>query len=165
MSSKIGNTLGVAIGAAFIGSLSLSQLAAASPAFQASDLATGYMLAAAGEGKCGEGKCGIEKMDSNKDGKVSMDEMKAMKTAHLEEHFKEADTNGDGFIDKAEMDAHHAAMKKKGHEGSCGGDKKKAEGSCGGKKAEGSCGGDKKKSAEGSCGGHKDAEGSCGGAR
>jgi uncharacterized low-complexity protein len=166
MSSKIGNTLGVAIGAAFIGSLSLSQLAAASPAFQASDLATGYMLAAAGEGKCGEGKCGIEKMDSNKDGKVSMDEMKAMKTANLEQHFKEADTNGDGFIDKAEMDAHHAAMKKKGHEGSCGGDKKKAEGSCGGdkKKAEGSCGGDKK-SAEGSCGGHKDAEGSCGGAR
>ena len=63
MSSKIGNTLGVAIGAAFIGSLSLSQLAAASPAFQASDLASGYMLAAAGEGKCGEGKCGVEKMD------------------------------------------------------------------------------------------------------
>ena len=54
MSSKIGNTLSVAIGAAFIGSLSLSQLAAASPAFQASDLASGYMLAAAGEGKCGE---------------------------------------------------------------------------------------------------------------
>lgn len=165
MSSKIGNTLGVAIGAAFIGSLSLSQLAAASPAFQASDLASGYMLAAAGEGKCGEGKCGVEKMDTNKDGKVSMEEMKAMKMNNLEEHFKEADTNGDGFIDKAEMDAHHAAMKMKGHEGSCG-DKKKAEGSCGGdkKKAEGSCGGEKKaKSAEGSCGGHKDAEGSCGG--
>lgn len=163
MSSKIGNTLGVAIGAAFIGSLSLSQLAAASPAFQASDLAAGYMLAAAGEGKCGEGKCGLEMMDSNKDGKVSMDEAKAAKMADLEKHFKEVDTNGDGMIDKAEMDAHHAAAKK-GHEGSCGGDKKKAEGSCGGKKsAEGSCGGDKKKSAEGSCGGHKDAEGSCGG--
>ena len=147
MSSKIGNTLGVAIGAAFIGSLSLSQLAAASPAFQASDLAAGYMLAAAGEGKCGEGKCGegkcgIEKMDSNKDGKISMDEAKTAKMADLEQHFKSVDTNGDGFIDKAEMDAHHAAAKK-GHEGSCGGDKKK--------------------SAEGSCGGHTDAEGSCGG--
>ena len=59
MSSKIGNTLSVAIGAAVIGSLSLSQLAAASPVFQASDLAAGYMLAAAGEGKCGEGKCGV----------------------------------------------------------------------------------------------------------
>jgi uncharacterized low-complexity protein len=154
MSSKIGNTLGVAIGAAFIGSLSLSQLAAASPAFQASDLASGYMLAAAGEGKCGEGKCGVEKMDSNKDGKVSMDEAKAAKMADLETHFKAVDTNGDGFVDKAEMDAHHASMKK-GQEASCGGDKKKAEGSCGGEK--------KAKSAEGSCGGHKDAEGSCGG--
>lgn len=156
MSSKIGKSLGVAIGAAFVGSLSLSQLAAASPAFQASDLAAGYMLAAAGEGKCGEGKCGIDKMDSDKDGKVSKAEMKAMKDAHVDEHFKQADANGDGFIDKAEMDAHHAAMKKhrKGAEGSCGGDKKGAEGSCGGKKG-----------AEGSCGGHKDAEGSCGGLR
>ena len=97
MSSKIGNTLGVAIGAAFIGSLSLSQLAAASPAFQASDLASGYMLAAAGEGKCGEGKCGVEKMDANKDGKVSMDEAKTAKMADLEAHFKDVDTNGDGF--------------------------------------------------------------------
>jgi uncharacterized low-complexity protein len=145
MSSKIGNTLGVAIGAAFIGSLSLTQLATASPAFQASDLATGYMLAAAGEGKCGEGKCGVEKMDANKDGKVSLAEMKQMKDAHVEEHFKKADSNGDGFIDKAEMDAHHASMKghRKGAEGSCGGDKKGAEGSCGGDKkgAEGSCGG------------------------
>ena len=154
MSSKIGNTLGVAIGAAFIGSLSLSQLASASPAFQASDLASGYMLAAAGEGKCGEGKCGVEKMDKDKDGKVSMAEMKEMKGDKVEEHFKKADSNGDGFIDKAEMDAHHAAKKaRKGAEGSCGGDKKGAEGSCGGDK----------KSAEGSCGGHKDAEGSCGG--
>jgi uncharacterized low-complexity protein len=145
MSSKIGNSLGVAIGAAFIGSLSLSQLASASPAFQASDLATGYMLAAAGEGKCGEGKCGVEKMDANKDGKVSLAEMKEMKAEKSEEHFKMADTNNDGFVDKAEMDAHHAAMKKKhkGAEGSCGGDKKGAEGSCGGDKkaAEGSCGG------------------------
>ncbi len=150
MSSKIGNTLGLAIGAAFIGSLSMSQLASASPAFQASDLAAGYMLAAAGEGKCGEGKCGegkcgIDKMDANKDGKVSLAEMKQMKDEHVEEHFKKADGNGDGFIDKAEMDAHHASMKKhrKGAEGSCGGDKKGAEGSCGGDKkgAEGSCGG------------------------
>ena len=77
MSSKIGNTLSVAIGAAVIGSLSLSQLAAASPVFQASDLAAGYMLAAAPEGKCGEGKCGMAKLDTNKDGKLTLEEMQA----------------------------------------------------------------------------------------
>ena len=162
MSSKIRNTLGVAIGAAFIGSLSLSQLAAASPAFQASDLASGYMLAAAGEGKCGEGKCGVEKMDTNKDGMVSMEEAKA---GHFSDsQVKAWDKNGDHMLDASELTAMHAAMDKKHAEGSCGADKKKAEGSCGAdkKKAEGSCGADKKK-AEGSCGGHKDAEGSCGG--
>ena len=63
MSSKIGNSLSIAIGAAVIGSLSLSTLAAASPVFQASDLASGYMLAAGTEGKCGEGKCGMAKLD------------------------------------------------------------------------------------------------------
>ncbi|MFI4968801.1 MAG: hypothetical protein ACHP7D_01250 [Lysobacterales bacterium] len=140
MSSKIGNTLGVAIGAAFIGSLSLSQLAAASPAFQASDLAAGYMLAAA-EGKCGEGKCGVAKMDKDGDGKVSMAEATA--GGFSESQFKAWDKNGDGMLDATELGTMHAAMDKghmmnkdhkKGAEGSCGGDKKEkgAEGSCGG---------------------------------
>ena len=148
MSSKIGNTLGLAIGAAFIGSLSLSQLAAASPAFQVSDLASGYMLAAAGEGKCGEGKCGVAKMDTDKDGKVSTAEATA--GGFSDSQVKTWDKNADGMLDGAELTAMHAAMDKghkKGAEGSCGGDKKA-------KGAEGSCGGDKKeKGAEGSCGG------------
>jgi uncharacterized low-complexity protein len=137
MSSKIGNTLSVAIGAAVIGSLSLSQLAAASPVFQASDLAAGYMLAHAGEGKCGEGKCGVAKMDSNKDGKVEMSE--AMAGGFSESQVKAWDKDNDGSLDANELKAMHAIMdgggKKKGAEGSCGGDKKKEKG------AEGSCGG------------------------
>lgn len=134
MSSKIGNTLSVAIGAAIIGSLSLSQLAAASPVFQASDLASGYMLAAAGEGKCGEGKCGVAKMDTNKDGKVESSE--AMAGGFSESQVKTWDKNADGSLEANELSAMHAVMDKggkKGAEGSCGGDKKKgAEGSCGG---------------------------------
>ena len=134
MSSKIGNTLSVAIGAAIIGSLSLSQLAAASPVFQASDLASGYMLAAAGEGKCGEGKCGVAKMDTNKDGKVESSE--AMAGGFSETQVKAWDKNADGSLEANELAAMHAVMDKggkKGAEGSCGGDKKKgAEGSCGG---------------------------------
>ena len=135
MSSKIGNTLSVAIGAAVIGSFSLSQLAAASPVFQASDLASGYMLAAAPEGKCGEGKCGVAKMDTNKDGKV------AMAGGFSESQVKAWDKDKDGSLDANELKAMHAIMdnantKKKGAEGSCGGDKadkkKGAEGSCGG---------------------------------
>lgn len=146
MSSKIGNTLSVAIGAAFIGSLSLSQLAAASPAFQASDLAAGYMLAAAGEGKCGEGKCGVAKLDTNKDGKVSMAEATA--GGFSESQVKAWDKNGDGMLDATELASMHATMDK-GHMM----DKDHKKG------AEGSCGGDKKAAAK------KGAEGSCGGAR
>lgn len=135
MSSKIGSTLSVAIGAAIIGSLSLSQLAAASPAFQASDLASGYMLAAAGEGKCGEGKCGVAKMDKNGDKKVEMTEATA--NGFSESQFKTWDKDADGSLDANELKAMHAVVDaghKKGAEGSCGGDKKEkgAEGSCGG---------------------------------
>jgi len=136
MSSKFGNTLSVAIGAAVIGSLSLSQLAAASPVFQASDLASGYMLAAAPEGKCGEGKCGVAKLDTNKDGKVEMSE--AVAGGFTENQVKAWDKNNDGSLEANELKAMHAVMdsgdKKKGAEGSCGGDKAKkgTEGSCGG---------------------------------
>ncbi len=105
----------------------------------------------AAEGKCGEGACGMDKMDTNKDGKISKAEYAA---AHKNGggDFAKHDTNKDGFISAAEMKA--------AHEGKCGGDKA-AEGKCG----EGKCGGDKpaaapeKKAAEGKCG-----EGKCGGA-
>ena len=80
-----------------------------------------------GEGKCGEGKCGVDKMDTDKDGKISKTEFAA---AHdgSDEKFASHDPNGDGFIDAAEMDAHHKAK---------GADKAKMEGKCG----EGKCGG------------------------
>jgi len=148
MSSKPGNTLGLAIGAAFIGSLSLTQLAAASPAFQVTDLASASVLAHV-EGKCGEGKCGVAKMDTDKDGKVSTAEAKA--GGFSDSQIKAWDKNNDGNLDGIELAAMHKAMDKhhamKGAEGSCGGDAK-------GKGAEGSCGGDsKEKGGEGSCGG------------
>jgi uncharacterized low-complexity protein len=149
MSSKNGNTLGLAIGAALLGSLSLSRLAAASPAFQVSDLAAGYLLAAAAEGKCGEGKCGVAMMDTDKDGKVSTAEAKA--GGFSDNQIKAWDKNKDGNLDGSELIAMHKAIdkphkKKKGAEGSCGGDSNS-------KGAEGSCGGDSEKGAEGSCGG------------
>src|SRR5690606_31844338 len=60
----------------------------AGSAFAMEPLSQGYLLAAqdakatdakAAEGKCGEGKCGIERVDTDKDGKVSRAEFD---TAH-----------------------------------------------------------------------------------
>lgn len=160
MSNKIGSSLGIAIGAALVGSLSLSQLAAASPAFQVNDLASGYMLAHVG------GHVNLATLDTDGDGTVSLAEAKA--GGFSEEAFNKYDKNGDGVLDTNELKTAQAVMdknhpEKKGAEGSCGGDKKATA-----KGAEGSCGGDKKaatKAAEGSCGGHKDGEGSCGAMR
>lgn len=146
--SRIGTSLGVAIGSALIGTLSLSQLAAASPTFQATDLASGYVFAAASEGKCGEGKCGLAMMDTDKDGTVSFKEAEAMGMDR--KYFDAIDTNGDGVIDAAEFDAHHATMHKD--------HPKSAEGAHG-------TGTKEAKAAEGSCGGHDGAEGGCGGMR
>lgn len=54
-------------------------------------------------------------MDANKDGAVTMDEIKtqgqAMRTQHLDEKFKMMDANGDGSISKAEFLAAHSAMR------------------------------------------------------
>ena len=140
MSNKVTKSLSLAVGAALIGSFSAAN---ASTAFNLVDLGTGYMLAAAGEGKCGEGKCGegkcgMEKMDANKDGNVS----KAESQAHHDQMFASIDTNKDGNVSKAEFDAHHASKgHDKGKEGACGGDKGK-EDACGGDKGkEGACGG------------------------
>lgn len=123
----------------------LAGLTLSGGAFAMEPLVQGYMLAAgdaakAQEGKCGEGKCGIEKVDTDKDGRISQVEFAA---AHPDkaENFAKIDTNADGFIDEAERKAHHAA---KGSEGKCGEKtgKKAGEGKCGeGKCGEGKCGG------------------------
>ena len=129
----------VAIGAALAGGLVLS-----GSAFAMTSLAQGYMLSAsssdvsakspegscgankAAEGKCGEGKCGMEKMDTDKDGRISRAEFSA---AHdgKDDKFGAHDPNNDGFISAEEMKAHHDAKR---------GDKAAMEGKCG----EGKCG-------------------------
>jgi uncharacterized low-complexity protein len=150
----------IAIGAALVGGLTL-----AGSAFAMQPLASGYMVASASvaegacgavkkagegscggdkakaEGKCGEGKCGMDRMDADKDSRISQAEFAA---AHDNDAsmFGAHDTNKDGFISADEMKAH---MEGKCGEGKCGADKatakpaeKKAgmEGKCG----EGKCG-------------------------
>jgi len=129
----------VAIGTALAGGLMLS-----GSSFAVTPLAQGYLLGAQdaatadakaqegncggdkakAEGKCGEGKCGLDKIDTDKDGKVSRAEFDA---AHPDkgDKFAAIDTNGDGFVDQAEHEAHKAASKGD-MEGKCG------EGKCGG---------------------------------
>src|SRR5664279_2251113 len=80
MSNNIRNSLTIAFGAAFLGSVSLSNAFSPNAAFQIKPLISGYMLAGdaanSAEGKCGDGKCGIPMMDKDKDGKVSKEESK-----------------------------------------------------------------------------------------
>lgn len=135
MSQSSKKPVAIAIGTALAGGLMLS-----GSSFAITPLSQGYLLGAqdaakaadakAKEGSCGgdkakaEGKCGIEKVDTDKDGKVSRAEFDA---AHPDkaDKFAAIDANGDGFIDKAEHEAHHAKAKA-GMEGKCG------EGKCGG---------------------------------
>ena len=49
----------------------------------------------------------MEKLDTDKDGKISSDEWMAM--------FKKIDANNDGKIDDSEFKAHHEKMKKEHH--------------------------------------------------
>ena len=102
--SKIVKPLTVALGAAFVGSLGLSQLAHANTAFSITPLVGGYTLAA--EGKCGEGKCGATK---------------GVKCMDMKDKAQQ---------DKCMADAHPKDADKKGKEGSCSADKKGKEGSC-----------------------------------
>jgi uncharacterized low-complexity protein len=117
MSKYSKKPLALALGAAF----ALTGLGAQASVFQMSDLASGYMVASAGdekkaEHKCGEGKCGS--------GKCMEGMQKAGKTA-----------------DEAKAQCEKMKAEGKCGEGKCGGDKKdKAkEGKCG----EGKCGGKK----------------------
>lgn len=149
--SKTSKPLSFAIGVAI----------AAGSMFSMQAMANGYMQDAppaaktdkASEGKCGEGKCGgqmadaakadhdgghgMATMDTDKDGRLSRAEFNA---AHKgsEEKFAAHDGDGDGFITQAEMDTHHAAMKKGDTKGADDAAMKKmeAEGKCG----EGKCG-------------------------
>jgi Ca2+-binding EF-hand superfamily protein len=63
----------------------------------------------------------LERLDTNHDGRISRDEMRA----DMDRHFDKLDTNHDGFIDKAEMDAARDHMKqhmgKRMHRGMPGG--------------------------------------------
>src|SRR5262245_9645606 len=62
MSNKVFKPLTPAIGAAFIGSISLAQVAHANNNFALNQMNAGYQLGdKAAEGKCGEGKCGANK--------------------------------------------------------------------------------------------------------
>ena len=53
-----------------------------------------------------------KKLDTNGDGRVSLDEAKA-NAPRLAEHFSAIDTNGDGFITPEEMKAAHAKHARK----------------------------------------------------
>lgn len=110
------------LGIVLVGATSAANGAAMNNSFKLEPLISGYALAGAeaksapanSEGKCGEGKCGVPMMDANKDGKVSLEESKAGKFS--EHQFKAWDKNGDGMLDKSELDAMHAV---KGKEGYC----------------------------------------------
>jgi uncharacterized low-complexity protein len=157
--SKIVKPLSLAVGAAFIGSMSLSQIALADTGFQLNQMKSGYNLAdqaaapadaaKAKEGKCGEGKCGATK------GKKCMDmtDKAAQDKCMADAHKKGADKSCSG--DKKGADK-SCSGDKKGGEKSCSGDKKGAEKSCSGDKkgAEKSCSGDKKGSEKSCSGGH-----------
>jgi len=150
MSNKIVKPLVIAIGTGLVGTLSLAQMAQANPTFHLNSLVAGYSLSVAGEGKCGEGKCSVAKMAKAGETSVSKDE--AIAHGFSADQVKAWDKNGDGKLDQTELTAMHAAMDKKGKEGSCSADKKGKEGSCSADKKgkEGSCSADKK-GKEGSC--------------
>ena len=135
MSNKIVKPLTMAIGVAFVGSVAMTQTASASTAFQITPLISGYAVAA-------EGKCAVAKMAKPGETAVSKDE--AMAHGFSATQVAAWDKNSDGKLDNAELTAMHAAMDKKGKEGSCSADKKGKEGSCSADK----------KGKEGSCGGH-----------
>ena len=117
MSSKMIKPVSLAVGAAFLGSLSFGTLAADGTGMQATDLAQGYMLVgdekAKEEGKCGEGKCGGDK--AKEEGKCG-----------------EGKCGGDKAKEEAKCGADKAKEEGKCGEGKCGGDKAKEEGKCGG---------------------------------
>jgi hypothetical protein len=123
----------------------LGGIALSGAAFSMTPLAAGYMVSAQDAGdaaaaaKESEGRCGIARADSDGDGRLSAQEFAAAHAEKDPSYFTTMDSNGDGFVDQAEHDAHDATMDagsddhdKAGQEGKCG------EGKCGGA---GACGG------------------------
>ena len=121
MSNKMIKPVSLAVGAAFLGSLTFGAHAANGTGMQATDLAQGYMLAgeaapadkAKEEGKCGEGKCGGDK--AKEEGKCG-----------------EGKCGGDKAKEEGKCGGDKAKEEGKCGEGKCGGDKAKEEGKCGG---------------------------------
>ena len=54
----------------------------------------------------------FDKFDTDKDGRISKEEMRA----GTDKVFADVDTNKDGFVSKDEMEAHHKAMREKMHD-------------------------------------------------
>ena len=66
------------------------------------------------EGGPGDGRQNMmEQADANHDGKISFDEFKTSHEQRMQEHFKKMDANGDGFIDKAEVQKGREMMREK----------------------------------------------------
>ena len=99
MSSKTSKTVVLVAGAALAGGIALS-----GSAFAMTDLASGYMVSAGEGAKAGEGKCGVEKMDTDKDGKVSQAEFGAAHNGDTSK-FATHDANKDGFLSADELKA------------------------------------------------------------
>ena len=58
----------------------------------------------------------MERLDTDKDGLLSLEEVSQSKKGKMAEKFEMIDTNGDGFIDLAELEARVANRKKKKHQ-------------------------------------------------
>lgn len=137
MSKQISKPLALA---ALVGGVALSSSAFAMTDLAAGYMVSAGESAKTAEGKCGEGKCGMEMMDTDKDGRISSAEFAA---AHKGDSSKFAahDTNKDGFIAADEMKAHMEAKCGEGKCGAdktkAAPEKASMEGKCG----EGKCGG------------------------
>ena len=57
----------------------------------------------------------IERLDTDKDGMLSLEEVSQSKNGKMAEKFETIDTNGDGFLDLTELEARAANRKKKKH--------------------------------------------------
>ncbi len=76
-------------------------------------LMLGLIMATSSLAIAAEKKGPFAKMDTNNDGKISLDEYKNKNAERMEEAFKAADTNNDGALSKEEVKAMRSANKEK----------------------------------------------------